>query len=214
MGACREKGCGRPVSSRGLCSRHYAQVRRAGGTGAGQDCKEHGCGKPATARGWCPNHYEKWRRRGTPSGLRNWGEATDHPFRNTWVRMKGRCNRPNDPAYGAYGGRGIKVSERWSNDFWAFVDDMGPRPSPAHTLDRIDVDGDYEPKNCRWADKTEQSRNRRLVQMTDRLAEEARRRYEFGDTVADIARSLRISYGVAYATVTGKTWTNTPDGSG
>jgi hypothetical protein len=74
--------------------------------------------------------------------------------------MRARCNNSRIAAYSDYGGRGIKVCERW-NDFSLFLQDMGPRPSRRHTLDRIDNDAGYEPTNCRWATKEEQSKNRR-----------------------------------------------------
>lgn len=77
-----------------------------------------------------------------------------------WMNMRNRCSSPTNPSYPDYGGRGIEVCERW-NDFGLFFADMGPRPSPAHTIDRKDNDGDYEPDNCRWATKIEQSRNKR-----------------------------------------------------
>ena len=77
-----------------------------------------------------------------------------------WGLMRQRCRNPKATGYHRYGGRGIKVCERWDSfeNFWA---DMGPRPSPRHTIERSDNDGNYEPGNCRWATYADQSRNKR-----------------------------------------------------
>jgi hypothetical protein len=76
--------------------------------------------------------------------------------------MKDRCNNPKAAQYQYYGGRGIRVCERW-NVFENFLADMGPRPSPSHSIDRINNDGNYEPGNCRWATMSTQRLNQRRM---------------------------------------------------
>ena len=83
----------------------------------------------------------------------------------TWTGMKRRCQNPNDRSYPDYGGRGIRVCERWQT-FENFLADMGERPSDKHQLDRIDNDGNYEPSNVRWATRQLQIRNRRKISGT------------------------------------------------
>lgn len=79
-----------------------------------------------------------------------------------WADMKDRCTNPNNRYYANYGGRGIKVCKRWFDYFVYFYEDMGIKPTIAHSLDRKDNDGNYEPSNCRWATKREQVLNRHL----------------------------------------------------
>lgn len=78
-----------------------------------------------------------------------------------WHAMLARCYNPSTREYKNYGGRGITVCERWRNSLNDFADDMGERPTPQHSIDRIDNDGNYEPSNCRWATAQEQNRNNR-----------------------------------------------------
>lgn len=78
-----------------------------------------------------------------------------------WQNLKQRCLNPKDKDYPYYGGRGIRVCKRWATSFENFYADMGAKPNNTYSLDRIDNDGDYDPNNCRWADKITQSINRR-----------------------------------------------------
>jgi hypothetical protein len=78
-----------------------------------------------------------------------------------WAAMRQRCKHPNRPDFKYYGGRGISVCDQWQNSYATFRTDMGPRPSPRHTIDSIDTNGNYEPGNCRWATWSEQRRNTR-----------------------------------------------------
>lgn len=92
------------------------------------------------------------------------------PVWRIWAGMKNRCLNPNVRSYTRYGGAGVKVCDRWLHGeegrtgFECFFADMGQRPSPGHSLDRIDPFGDYEPRNVRWATKSQQAQNIRKVQ--------------------------------------------------
>ena len=80
---------------------------------------------------------------------------------NTWKGMQRRCYLQSAAGFKNYGGRGIAVCDRWLHSFENFLADMGCKPSPKHSIDRINNDGNYEPGNCRWATAKEQRQNRR-----------------------------------------------------
>jgi hypothetical protein len=131
----------------------------------------------------CQNHRHK------KHGM---SQAREH---HTWTGMKSRCMNPKNPSYANYGGRGIGVCENWRNSFEAFFKDMGPCPE-GHSIDRINVNGNYEPANCRWATSKVQANN---TTVNHRLTHngESKTIAEWGDATG-LGRNtirLRIKYG-------------------
>lgn len=124
-------------------------------------CSVGGCERKHDSRGYCGMHNMRIKRTGSAGSIESarYGQ-TKHPLYHIWTDMRERCRNPKRHNYKNYGGRGIKVCGRW-NDFRNFVADMGPKPSPNHSLDRIDVNGNYEPSNCRWATIHQQNANQR-----------------------------------------------------
>lgn len=106
-------------------------------------------------------------------------KRSNSPIYWSWQQMKRRCLNKNCHAYPAYGGRGIKVCDRWMNSFENFLEDMGERPKDK-SLDRIDNDGNYEPGNCRWATKSQQNRNMRKC-MKIEFKGQTKDAYEWGE---------------------------------
>jgi hypothetical protein len=108
---------------------------------------------------------------------------------NIWVMIRQRVNNSNNYDYPHYGGIGIKICDRWKS-FKNFIEDMGPAPTPKHSIDRIDNNGNYEPGNCRWATVTEQANNKHTNIVLTINGE--------SHTLADWSRIAGIKYTILY----------------
>lgn len=125
-------------------------------------CSVNGCHGECHGFGFCNKHYRKFKKYGDPLYVHPMFRTEHSRERNSWSAMVERCTNRKHPHYKDYGGRGIKVCDRWlgKDGFWNFYEDMGPRPDGT-TLDRIDVNGDYCPENCRWETEYGQQNNKR-----------------------------------------------------
>lgn len=128
-----------------------------------------------------------------------------HPLYGVWSDMKRRCYNSKRSDYARYGGKGIKVCERWRRSFAAFLADMGERP-PGHSLERIDSTGDYEPGNVRWATATEQARNRRIVKLSIEMAQDIRQLKREGWTYSQLTAKFGIGKAALSQVVAGHNW--------
>lgn len=130
---------------------------------------------------------------------RNYRHGLRHnPEYGVWCSIKSRCGLKTNPAYSDYGGRGIKMCREWEESFVSFMNDMGPKPSPKHTVERRNNGGNYEPGNCYWATRIEQNNNKRNnVRLTLDGIEK---------TVPEWARHVGISPGTLHTRL-GNGWT-------
>lgn len=161
------------------------------------ECSYEGCFKPRVAYGLCNLHYVRLRK-GADLAVpaRPVHRRTSTTEYNIWSGMKARCLNPGIKAYASYGGRGITVCDEWM-EFEKFYEDMGPRPE-GMSLDRIDNNKGYSKDNCRWATRTEQSRNRRDNHIYDIDG--------FRGTMKQVCEHLGIALGTVSSRIYGLGW--------
>lgn len=178
---CDKKGIGENnYYAKGYCPQHYTRLIKYGDVSVNKvfkgynKCKVEGCvsicsknkrGENIFIKGYCIKHYNRFLRYGDAiNGKYKKKEnlVEDHPLYKTYKGIFSRCYLKANPSYKNYGGRGIVVCDRWTGKkgFKNFCEDMGERPN-GMTLDRIDVNGNYEPSNCRWATSHQQNANTR-----------------------------------------------------
>lgn len=207
---CIVDGCNTKASCKGYCSKHYQRIRNMGTTESPfniEMCAFPGCTRPHKSKGYCTMHYARYLRHGDPSIThKEIHHMMGTPEYRSWMAMNQRCNYPGIINYHRYGGRGIKVCDRWKS-FVLFLEDMGKKPFPKAQIDRIDNDGNYEPNNCRWVTQKENARNKSTVKLTIKKATEIKRLYTDANMKAvDIAKEYSVSDSTIADIVKGRTW--------
>jgi hypothetical protein len=128
------------------------------------------------------------------------------PTYRSWMQMKARCYNPNSDQYPRYGARGIRVCKRWKDSFINFRADMGLRPSKSHTLERLDNNRSYTPKNCAWATAAQQAQNRSHTKLTMIKARKIRARYAAGESQYSLASHFGVDQTSISYLVRNRTW--------
>lgn len=164
-------------------------------------CIVEGCERPAPQQRMCSMHASRLYRHGDVNHESPYDGRSKLREHRTWIEMRHRCKRD-------YLLKRIKVCKRWRSSFANFYADMGPKPTPGHTIDRINNSKGYSPENCRWATHTENNRNRKGVKLTMELAERARRDYAKGGmSQSEIASEYGVSQGTMSLLLARKIWT-------
>lgn len=128
------------------------------------------------------------------------------PTYNCWRNIQTRCYDEGYSGYSNYGGRGIEVCQAWRDSFEVFLADMGDRPSASHSIERNDTNGNYEPKNCRWATRAEQAQNTRSNVATWPTVVQLRARRADGATYQTLGREFGMSAGNARLICLNQSW--------
>lgn len=174
------EGCEKNCYGKGYCQTHYMRLRRTGDPlkAKAKLCSIEGCEDKHYAKGYCNKHFQRYKKSGDPLKTQKiYGQNREnHPLYQAHRDIIARCNNPKSKAYKHYGGRGIKVCQRWSDQITGlqnFAEDIGEKPTPKHSIDRIDNEGNYScghceqcvelgwEANCRWATWTQQLCNQR-----------------------------------------------------
>jgi len=170
---CSIPGCRQKCVARRLCRRHYTRWYRHGDptlTLHRKTCSIPGCTGDHRSRGLCNLHYSRWLSHGSTEGTRHGGHGTR--LYDIWTNIRSRCLNPNSQRYHRYGGRGITFHEGW-HDFavfrdWAYANGYVDQPADTPrkdrlSIDREDNDGNYEPANCEWITRSENSTRGQLA---------------------------------------------------
>jgi hypothetical protein len=214
---CTIKECDKKYYGRGFCRKHYDRyikygdplhVKQKQNHNRPKGCKIEGCNGKHEGLGYCHKHYRRFKKHGDPLTVKldRHGMVNSSEFR-IWTGIKTRCYNENFVHYDRYGGRGITMHRAWLDSFRKFYEDVGPRPSSIHQLDRIDNDGNYEPDNCRWVTPAENAQNKSNNVINAELVKKIRKEYASGGVTY---RMLREKYGIKniHPIITKKTWKN------
>ena len=176
------------------------------------NCQASDCDRITRSPGskYCEGHYYRLRRIGSlgNSPIQN---RLNHGQRRTveyvtWVNLRQRCRDKSRDTYKYYGGRGIGVSDEWSL-FENFLRDMGRRPGPEFSIERIDNNKGYCKRNCKWATRSEQARNTRNVKLDFTKAQKIREMYLTGEySGREIARVFKINETTVRRIIKGLLW--------